>query len=313
MAAGVGAVGGRGTGRGAVHTSEFVPTHARVHGCMCTAVCAHTARHACLRAGAQTRVRARGGVCKHTCAHSAHLGVRIRLPGLTTPRMRVHLQTCLPCTPMCAHMRTDVPALHSCMHTHRRARQARPRVHTRVQVALGAQWPMGSGTAGPAKPPAPRRYLLGHGVDEADVEVLLSPEPCGERGGGQPCPHPRQPPCPGTHRCCTAAGAGSGSHCWFSRRSAPGGRRLDGGGHHGPPSVQPSGSPGRAQGCGAALVTPHMCDEFERGLSLCSAGSCTPPRAGGLPGGVTHIPTTTPSPPKPQRRGVSPAPSPRSR
>lgn len=40
----------------------------------------------------------------------------------------------------------------------------------------------------------PQRYLLGHGVDEPDVEILLGPDPCGARGVGQPGTRPCTPP-----------------------------------------------------------------------------------------------------------------------
>ena len=231
MAAGVGAAGGRGDGQGAlVGGCTATRTSEESHGCVCARACPRTRVrlcvhgcvcprcaqlyapvhtllqalvHACLRASAQTCVRAGGGVCKCRCAQPAHPGVHGPLRGLTHPHA-------------CAL--TDVPALHTrvCAHAYRCACSAQLHAHAQTcppgtptcahACAVGPRGSVADGVgaggargAGPAKPPAPRRYLLGHGVDEADIEVLLSPEPCGERGGvsparAPPAPRPRHPP-----------------------------------------------------------------------------------------------------------------------
>lgn len=64
---------------------------------------------------------------------------------------------------------------------------------TRVCGQLGG-WVLRCWGWGAARPSHHRRYLLGHGVDEADVKVLLSAEPCGERGGVSPARAPPLPP-----------------------------------------------------------------------------------------------------------------------
>lgn len=162
------------------------PRRVRVY--VCVRVCPRS--RACACTYSCVALHARTGTHMYRCACSAQL--------------RVHTRSCLPGTPTRAHTCADGPG---------------------DTVADGVR-DCGAGGVSPhpGHPPL-HRYLLGHGVDEANVEVLLGPEPCGEREGVSPAPAPH-PPGPGTHRCCTAAGAGSGSRCWFSRRSAPGGGRT---------------------------------------------------------------------------------------